>query len=462
VGIGFDPEPNSMKGADIIACRISPTTGFGECRDCYAADVGMPLKDTMLNGESNIEEVMVIQENGFTTAMFTRPVEASDKWDKPILNGPTKVIFAFNPITNQFLYHGPTRSSSRMIDFFADYHSPTSVSLGLGVVAIFGIGLSIFMAILIAIKRDYFRYQAPTFCFLILAGTVFGYVAVILNLFPPSTVICSLQIWLWGISYMVVFGSLFGKVFRMWRIVNGAEKLKRVVIYEEQVLKTVGGLILTEILFLAIWTWFDTPHPSRVIFNGSLWSVCATNEFYWWIISLSYKGLMLFFGAFLAYQVRSLDSAINESKEVALSLYVMLLALGILVPIGYLLKEVPMVGFIVFSLGVSLPYIFLTGIIFGPTTLRIFMGKGKKKIKTISHIPKRSTVGTSPTDISGFAHRSTTTTTQEFESSPSVTYPTILPHTHSENENHSENEMNSEKESYSVADDEEEPSVIVQ
>ena len=29
---------------------------------------------------------------------------------------------------------------------------------------------------------------------------------------------------------MIVFGSLFAKVYRIWRIVQGAEKIKRVVI----------------------------------------------------------------------------------------------------------------------------------------------------------------------------------------------------------------------------------------
>jgi len=42
---------------------------------------------------------------------------------------------------------------------------------------------------------------------------------------------------------------------------------------------------------------------------------------------------MLLFGVFLAVQVRKFDKALNESKQVGLSLYVMLLDLCIMVPV---------------------------------------------------------------------------------------------------------------------------------
>jgi hypothetical protein len=85
--------------------------------------VGEPIQDGAIPinpGSNNLEAITVIQENGFTTAIFSRPVKASDQWDKAIPRAKLKIIFAFNPITNNLLYHGPSRSASRSVDFFAE------------------------------------------------------------------------------------------------------------------------------------------------------------------------------------------------------------------------------------------------------------------------------------------------------------------------------------------------------
>lgn len=87
IGIGFDPLPNTMKGADIILCRIRPENGAGECRDSYAADVGVPTLDTELGGKSDVKDVEIVQENGYTSALFTRALNTGEAaWDKTLSN----------------------------------------------------------------------------------------------------------------------------------------------------------------------------------------------------------------------------------------------------------------------------------------------------------------------------------------------------------------------------------------
>lgn len=99
IGLGFDPLPNTMKGADIILCRIDPATGQGECRDSYAADVGPPVLDSSIGGASQLSDVAVVQENGFTSALFTRPLSASDQWDKPIADVRITAFAFSSPLT---------------------------------------------------------------------------------------------------------------------------------------------------------------------------------------------------------------------------------------------------------------------------------------------------------------------------------------------------------------------------
>jgi uncharacterized membrane protein YgcG len=180
---------------------------------------------------------------------------------------------------------------------------------------------------------------------------------------------------------MLAFGSLFAKVWRVWRIAGSAKLAKNVKVTEFDIAKPVIGLILLELIFLSIWTAIDMPKRTDVLFNNEIYTTCLSDHVFWWIISLAYKALLLIFGVFLAVQIRNFDTAINESKAVALCLYVMLLDLAIMVPVGYALMTIPIVTFIVFAFGISLPYIGITGILFANNLLRIFTGKEPKQVK---------------------------------------------------------------------------------
>jgi len=150
-------------------------------------------------------------------------------------------------------------------------------------------------------------------------------------------------------------------------------------------MKPVVGLLLLEVIFLAIWTGVDMPTARETLFNNFIYQTCLSSGVYWWIIFLAYKVLFLFFGVFLAVQSRNFDTALNESKQVALCLYVMLLDICIMIPIGYALMNVPVVTFIVFAFGISLPYLAVTGILFSGNILRIFQVLSSRIFFLISH-----------------------------------------------------------------------------
>lgn len=58
---------------------------------------------------------------------------------------------------------------------------------------------------------------------------------------------------------MLVFGSLFAKVFRVWKIAGNKKLNANVQVTEWDVGKPVLGLLLFELIFLAIWTAIDMP-----------------------------------------------------------------------------------------------------------------------------------------------------------------------------------------------------------
>lgn len=111
VGVGFEPNLNTMKNADIYICRVIGNN-TAECIDSFARDVGVPTPDTELGGTDDIIWVRGTEQNGITTIEFRRKIDTSDSYDKPITAQDMKLIFAFNPDTDEFLYHGPTRSAS--------------------------------------------------------------------------------------------------------------------------------------------------------------------------------------------------------------------------------------------------------------------------------------------------------------------------------------------------------------
>ena len=122
VGVGFEPDNNTMKHADIyIGHVITDANGnqITEVFDRYAQDVGVPTPDADLGGVDNILWFAGNESNGITTIEFRRKLDTGDQWDKVIRPDKMKTIFAFNPLTDDFLYHGPTRASNAYINFLA-------------------------------------------------------------------------------------------------------------------------------------------------------------------------------------------------------------------------------------------------------------------------------------------------------------------------------------------------------
>jgi len=195
-GIGFAPEQKgTMKGADIALCRIFD--GVPECRDSKALDVGIPILDTDGNGSNkgtdSFTNVTVRRVDGLLLAMFTRPMsnEDDEDWDNDVGDN-TRIIFAFNPITNDLKYHGPTRNPDVIINFESEYRGPPihepvneGVTILLYVLCAIGIFLALVYSALVVLKSDYFRFQTPQFCVLVNFGAILGYISVLLIL-PES------------------------------------------------------------------------------------------------------------------------------------------------------------------------------------------------------------------------------------------------------------------------------------
>jgi len=118
MGIGFGAEPGTMKGADLVVTGVTDD-GTVIVRDSFALDVGVPKLDTDVGGTSDVEIHGGSVTGPVTTVEFRRFVSAEpeDPYDKPVAPGGTEMIYAFGQ-TLDFVYHGPSRSSAEVIDFW--------------------------------------------------------------------------------------------------------------------------------------------------------------------------------------------------------------------------------------------------------------------------------------------------------------------------------------------------------
>jgi len=123
VGIGFNPDDDSMKNCDMYVGSVS-TTGHPTVMDMWSTGQTTPVEDQFLvnsKGLSGVNSVMELngtQSFSTTTIKFRRLLNTADSFDSPITNEMTKVVFAFNSDTATFLQHDEADAGLIKINFF--------------------------------------------------------------------------------------------------------------------------------------------------------------------------------------------------------------------------------------------------------------------------------------------------------------------------------------------------------
>lgn len=149
--------------------------------------------------------------------------------------------------------------------------------------------------------------------------------------------ICDLRAWCLNLGFSLFFGSMFWKVWQSYVL---STRGNAVPISEQrtnrQVFFMVGSFCLIDIIVLTIWK-FQEPMDRRTVKikeqSGPELNMgddvivelkieyCQAN-FYWYYLIFCYKGLLLVFGLFLAYETRSVKLRhLNDSKLVGMCIY---------------------------------------------------------------------------------------------------------------------------------------------
>ncbi|CAH2009204.1 unnamed protein product [Acanthoscelides obtectus] len=213
----------------------------------------------------------------------------------------------------------------------------------LATLAVLGIIMaSVFLAFNIKYRNQrYIKMSSPQLNNLIIIGCMLTYTSIIflgldsgLSSIEAFPYICTARAWTLMAGFSLAFGAMFSKTWRVHSIFTDV-KLNKKVIKDYQLFMVVGVLLFIDLVIMTTWQVADPfyrdtkqmeryPHPSNediIIIPEN--EYCASEHQTIFVGSIYvYKGLLMIFGAFLAWETRHVSiPALNDSRHVGLSVY---------------------------------------------------------------------------------------------------------------------------------------------
>lgn len=189
---------------------------------------------------------------------------------------------------------------------------------------------------------------------------------------------CSLRPWVTIIPLNVMFGLLFGKTWRIYRLMNN-KQLKAIKIKESYVLFVAFLLTLPELLIHGFYFVVAPPKMTlaRVINDYTFLYACTGGEPYktaFDALHLAYAALILVLGCYVASKSQQLTTLFNEGKYILFAIYTCTVLAIIIVPASFAVATDPQTGYILRTLGVTMAVVGTIGGINVPKFQLIWAG----------------------------------------------------------------------------------------
>ncbi|XP_077985332.1 gamma-aminobutyric acid type B receptor subunit 2-like [Glandiceps talaboti] len=174
-----------------------------------------------------------------------------------------------------------------------------------------------------------------------------------------ASIFCQVRTWLIVIGFTLVYGSIFSKSWRVYRIFTRAP-IKRTVIRDDKLLLMVFLMLMVDITILAFWQGFDPIQCEKYITEVKLGprkyadppsapdeliviQVCQSNYTYVWIILIYfYKAGLLLFGTYLSWATRNVTlPSMNDAKSIIISVYTCVILAAIVTGLSTILVAWP-------------------------------------------------------------------------------------------------------------------------
>ena len=220
---------------------------------------------------------------------------------------------------------------------------------------------------------------------IMVVGSVFGYVAMIIYGIDEQSVsenrqvgwmwLCNLRLWMWVLSYTLLFVPLFAKTYRLSRIFN--EILEKKYIHDSDLVKGIIFCLVVDFVLLTMYTAIEPLQRMYISLNYEqidelqrvhyIYGSCETNnnsQYIFCALIALWKCIESLFGIYCALSVsrfaygyghRAL-SQFDETAQQLLSIIFLIVALCIAAPVYILGSDHPsifygVVGFLTISVG---------------------------------------------------------------------------------------------------------------
>jgi len=342
-------------------------------------------------------------DTGIATITFSRLIDTGDIYDHPF-RSDQQVIFAFHPTPTAYAYHGPLRSPDQYVDWFAlgpagPAQEVDSNSLRIAIQAILALlaAIVVFFYVLLLLNAQDQRIRYASFIFLqiIILGTLCAYASVLVSTFDPTNSLCQLKFGLMSAAYVMVYGAIMAKTWRIHRIFNGASQvLEKVSITNATLLLYLLVVAAADFAIFGIWMGV-TPMTVRTVTafgSSNIIAVCESDDDIGLAIYLAFKALVLLYGCYLSVVVRGVDSRFNESVSLATSIYITFTIGLLVILLGFFLRHFPNAPLVVHAVGMVFPFTFTICAQFLP---KFYMIYGNKEFSSASVATSRIDSGNS-------------------------------------------------------------------
>lgn len=251
------------------------------------------------------------------------------------------------------------------------------------VVSILGVLMAIGFLIFNVYNQNirYIKMSSPNLNNLIIVGCIHVYVAGVLFGLnkEQASYLCQLELWIVVIGFSLGFGAMLSKTWRVHVIFLNTKTAKRVIIRDRQLFGMVAVLLLIDFIILVTWQIVDpvTSKVENLTLQVSLEddtgiqpyiTMCTCDNITIWLACIYvHKGLLLLFGAYLAWETRKVHiPALNDSKLIGLSVYNVIIPCILVIPILGVVADRPTIQFGLSSFLTIFCTSFTLGLVFVP------------------------------------------------------------------------------------------------
>ncbi|XP_068233244.1 gamma-aminobutyric acid type B receptor subunit 1 isoform X1 [Palaemon carinicauda] len=207
--------------------------------------------------------------------------------------------------------------------------------------------------------------------------------------------ICGLRAWCLSLGFTLAYGAMFSKIWRVHRLTTKTKienkVRKRVEPWKLYVM--VGCFVVVDIIVLSVWQGVDPLQRTLEVFplevpkdtvedikiKPELEHCESKHNTLWLGLLYSYKGLLLIFGLFLAYETRSVKlKQINDSRLVGMSIYNVVVLCLITAPVTLVISAQQDAAFAFVSLAIIFCCFLSMALVFVPKILEVIRHPGER------------------------------------------------------------------------------------